>query len=403
MSKSATPAVMSERDVVEKLRALRRKKSNQLCFDCLQPGPTYVCTSLNIFVCNECAGIHRSFGHRVKNILMASFSPSEIEGIEVGGNLIAKKKWLASWDESVFPRPELGCNPHERIKFMKMVYEEKKWYQQPTVAPKKKKTTIARKLKRSLTESISLSSTSTKSVASRVSSEKATPVSSQTIDEDDNVFDLVDLQHAIETPSHTKEAPQRPPEFLRHSSAPALQYAYAQPYPFVAAPPIYFAYPQQFQMVPVSQPPPPPAMSTNPFDVNQGDDDSDDGNPFVDRPVKNQAVTKHFADVFEKHSKSEISEDRNPFESDEDDDGRNPFEDSEESSVQSQNSSQFQEATSHVYQQPPPFDPRYSTYLAQQQGHQAAGYPFMHPAYGYPQQGMYYAGMGFPNQSSNHL
>jgi hypothetical protein len=95
-----------------------------------------------------------SFGHRVKNILMASFNEKELEDLEDGGNLVAKKYWLANWDGDEFPRPVDG-DPHAMLSFMKAIYEEKQFVNKHTAPATKKKTAaVPKKLNRSQTEKV---------------------------------------------------------------------------------------------------------------------------------------------------------------------------------------------------------------------------------------------------------
>jgi hypothetical protein len=59
----------------DEVRALAREPQNKYCFDCGKQGPQFnVVVDLSVFVCQDCAGIHRAYGHKAKNISMTAFS-----------------------------------------------------------------------------------------------------------------------------------------------------------------------------------------------------------------------------------------------------------------------------------------------------------------------------------------
>lgn len=65
------------------------KNNKTRCFDCNMPNPQWASTSYGIFVCLECAGIHRSYGlliSRIKSINMDNWSLLEYKLLEIGGN-----------------------------------------------------------------------------------------------------------------------------------------------------------------------------------------------------------------------------------------------------------------------------------------------------------------------------
>ena len=123
---------MSQDALAKRIRKLQRQKKNRLCFDCGDRGPNNVCIPFGIFVCDQCAGVHRSFSHRIKGISMSRWSEEEVSDIEEKGNIAGSKVYLKGWDEDSFPRPD--SNDKRAIKdWIKVVYEEKRF------AKKKKK------------------------------------------------------------------------------------------------------------------------------------------------------------------------------------------------------------------------------------------------------------------------
>lgn len=103
-----------------------------VCRVCSYPqGPQHnVNTTLNTFVCTQCAGIHRKFNHKVKTINMSTFTQAEVDAITAGGNKKARKLWLASFEEgkSYALDPE---DPANVDRFMTMIYVEKRWARRP--------------------------------------------------------------------------------------------------------------------------------------------------------------------------------------------------------------------------------------------------------------------------------
>lgn len=50
---------MSSPSPRERLAALLRLNGNGACADCNEPEPTWASTNLGVFICTQCAGVHR--------------------------------------------------------------------------------------------------------------------------------------------------------------------------------------------------------------------------------------------------------------------------------------------------------------------------------------------------------
>lgn len=73
----------------KRLEQLKEWECNKLCADCEEEGPTWASVNRGVFICTQCAGVHRSLGVEVSFVLSCSlddWTHEQVDNMESLGN-----------------------------------------------------------------------------------------------------------------------------------------------------------------------------------------------------------------------------------------------------------------------------------------------------------------------------
>ncbi|KDN47621.1 hypothetical protein RSAG8_03411, partial [Rhizoctonia solani AG-8 WAC10335] len=113
------------------LQELVQLPGNEVCADCKSRAPRWSSWNLGIFICVQCASIHRKIGThvtKVKSVNLDAWTKEQVESVKNMGNIASNAKWNPN--ESRHPPPtnlEESERDSEMEKYIRAKYETKKF------------------------------------------------------------------------------------------------------------------------------------------------------------------------------------------------------------------------------------------------------------------------------------
>ncbi|GMH63031.1 hypothetical protein TL16_g03612 [Triparma laevis f. inornata] len=124
-----------EEDPKERLKALLQRPPNKICADCSAHKPTWGSTNLGVFICTQCAGVHRSLGVHISAMLstkLDDWTQEQLDIMDAIGNTRANERYEFHVPEE-FPKPH-----HQEDRYYREIYIREKYEQQAFIQKTRK-------------------------------------------------------------------------------------------------------------------------------------------------------------------------------------------------------------------------------------------------------------------------
>eukprot|EP01088_Endostelium_zonatum_P021988 TRINITY_DN904_c0_g1_i1.p1 TRINITY_DN904_c0_g1~~TRINITY_DN904_c0_g1_i1.p1 ORF type:complete len:463 (-),score=170.36 TRINITY_DN904_c0_g1_i1:95-1483(-) len=119
------------------LKALLKEDGNRECVDCGAKGPQWASWSLGVFICINCAGIHRSLGthlSKVKSATLDNWTDEQLANMKNIGNIRARQYYEAHVPDS-YPNPREGSSGQSLEHWIRAKYDRKQFVPRGQVSP----------------------------------------------------------------------------------------------------------------------------------------------------------------------------------------------------------------------------------------------------------------------------
>jgi len=123
------------------LAELLKLPDNKECADCGSKGPKWASWSIGVFLCINCAGIHRSLGTHISKVRSATldkWTDEQIDNMRNMGNARAKLIYEANVPAG-YPRPREGAPSHTLESWIRAKYDKKQFMERGRTSHKEKR------------------------------------------------------------------------------------------------------------------------------------------------------------------------------------------------------------------------------------------------------------------------
>jgi len=112
------------------LKRLLQQPDNRVCADCGAPDPKWASTTIGVFVCSKCCGVHRSLGvhiSRVASVTLDEWPEEQVEVMEaIGGNASANAVYEACIPSGT-RKPNANSSFEARSDYIRRKYEDQEF------------------------------------------------------------------------------------------------------------------------------------------------------------------------------------------------------------------------------------------------------------------------------------